>query len=71
MDRTFIRLNGFSRVVASFVFDSRRMYSFSVALISVFTAFYMFLVTFFFLLVFYYCLMFFFYFYLPLSLLDD
>jgi len=46
MDRTFIRLNAFSRVATSFLFDSRSMYSFSVALISVFTAFYMFLVTF-------------------------
>jgi len=35
MDTTFVAWDGFSRVIATFVFDSRCMYSFSGALTSV------------------------------------
>jgi len=39
MDTTFVGWDGFSRLVATFVFNSRRMYSFSGALTSVFPPF--------------------------------
>jgi len=56
MEMMFVGWDGFSRVVATFVFDSWCMYSFSGALTSVAPSFSVFLVTFCFLLVFYFVL---------------
>ena len=72
MDTTLVGWDGFSRVAATFVFNSRGGYSFSGALTSVSPPSFLCVFGYFLLpLGILFCLMFLFYFYLTLSLLDD